>query len=69
MTNRHLAAVPDKQEGLFLAVVTRDAQALARHGQPYFASRLIREDAETSIFEIQFADGDWMLVDLRDLDI
>lgn len=57
--------------GVFRARVTRDGEALARDGQPYFAmNRLVetqRPAGERALFEIQFADGVWMLVREDDL--
>ena len=61
----------DGEIGVFRARVTRDGEALARDGQPYFAmkclSELNRPDGERALFEIQFADGLWMLVREDDL--
>lgn len=52
--------------GVFRARVTRDGEALARDGQPYFdVNRLVeanRPHGARDLFEIQFADGVWMLV-------
>jgi len=57
--------------GVFRARVTRDGEALARDGQPYFAmNRLVEAhcpEGERPLFEIQFADGMWMLVREDDL--
>jgi hypothetical protein len=57
--------------GIFHARVTRDGEALARDGQPYFSmNRLVerhRPEGERALFEIQFADGMWMLVREDDL--
>jgi hypothetical protein len=59
-----------RPEGVFRAVTTRDAAAMARDGEPYYDARLIRdEDRDGPLYEIQFADGVWMLASLRDLDI
>lgn len=50
---------------------TRPATALARDGQPYNAINRLSEtskpDGEWDLFEIEFADGLWMLVRLDDL--
>jgi hypothetical protein len=60
-----------REIGVFRARVTRDGEALARDGQPYFSmnrlSELNRPDGERALFEIQFADGLWMLVREDDL--
>jgi hypothetical protein len=57
--------------GVFRARVTRDGEALARDGQPYFSMNRLgeqdRPDGERALFEIQFADGLWMLVREDDL--
>lgn len=57
--------------GRFRAHSTRDGGALARDGQPYYAINRLSEtskpDRERDLFEIQFADGLWMLVRLDDL--
>lgn len=57
--------------GVFRARVTRDGEALARDGHPYFAvNRLVerhRPEGKGALFEIQFADGMWMLVREDDL--
>lgn len=57
--------------GVFHARITRDGEALARDGHPYFAmNRLVerhRREEERALFEIQFADGMWMLVREDDL--
>ena len=56
-------------EGVFRAVTTRDAAALARDGEPYWQARFIRDsERHVAIYEIRFADGDLMLVSARDLD-
>ena len=56
----------DGRVGIFRARVTRDGEALARDGQPYFDMNRLdeenRPDGERDLFEIQFADGIWMLV-------
>jgi hypothetical protein len=56
---------------VFRARVTRDGEALARDGQPYFSMNRLRElnrpDWERALFEIQFADGLWMLAREDDL--
>lgn len=57
--------------GRFRARSTRDGQALARDGESYFAINRLSEaskpEGERDLFEIQFADGLWMLVRLDDL--
>jgi hypothetical protein len=65
--------------GVFRAVVTRDGEGEARHGQPYYAITRIHErltGAEQAVdlrqrggelFEIQFGDGVWMLARAADL--
>lgn len=54
--------------GIFHAIETRDAVARTRDGWPYFAahSRGLTPDGQP-LFEIQFADGQWMLAVLADL--
>lgn len=54
--------------GTFRAVQTRDAVAFARDGWPYFAMEPRGTDAlGEPLFEIQFADGVWILAVLADL--
>lgn len=57
--------------GIFRARVTRDGAALARNGEPYFALNRLAETNRPghvrTLFEIQFADGIWMLVREEDL--
>ena len=57
--------------GRFRAHSTRDGEALARDGHPYYAINRLSEtskpDGERDLFEIRFADGLWMLVRLDDL--
>jgi hypothetical protein len=47
--------------GVFRARVSRDGEALARDGHPYFAMNGLverhRPEGERALFEIQFADG------------
>jgi hypothetical protein len=61
----------DGRIGVFRARVTRDGEALARDGQPYFRMNRMAEanrpDPDRDLFEIQFADGLWMLVREDDL--
>lgn len=56
----------DGRIGVFRACVTRDGEALTREGQPYFAMNRLAEAnrpyGDRDLFEIQFADGLWMLV-------
>jgi hypothetical protein len=49
---RRLAAVGAEPVGTFHAIHTRDSQALSRHGQPYFATRLVRETPDEAVCEI-----------------
>jgi hypothetical protein len=57
--------------GTFKARVTRDAAALERDGERYFAmNRLVElhgRPGDRALFEIQFRDGAWMLVREDDL--
>ena len=57
--------------GRFRAHSTRDGEAFARDGQPYHAINRLSETSkpkgERDLFEVQFADGLWMLVRLDDL--
>lgn len=57
--------------GTFRAHSTRDGAALARDGQPYYAINRLTEtskpEGERDLYEVQFADGSWMLVRLDDL--
>lgn len=57
--------------GRFRAHSTRDGEAIARDEQPYFAINRLSETSkpedEPVLFEIQFADGHWMLARLDDL--
>lgn len=61
----------DGRIGCFRARATRDGEARARDGQAYFAMRRLEESSprpgERALFEIQFADGHWMLVREDDL--
>lgn len=60
----------DGRIGIFRARVTRDAEARARDGQPYFAMNRLTEsqpELERGLFEIQFGDGLWMLAREDDL--
>jgi hypothetical protein len=61
----------DGRLGCFRARVTRDGEAMMRDGQPYFAMNRLGEDdpaeGDRDLFEIQFADGRWMLVREDDL--
>ena len=62
----------DNPLGTFRVHSTRGGQALARDGEPYYAINRLEEmskpAAERDLFEIQFADGFWMLARLDDLD-
>lgn len=57
--------------GRIRAHSTCDGEALAREGQPYCAINRLSETSkrqwERDLFEIQFADGLWMLVRLDEL--
>lgn len=67
--------------GTFRAVVTRDASALERDGQPYYDINSLHETlpadhaaciAEVAmrggeLVEVRFADGEWMLARGQDL--
>ena len=61
----------DNPLGTFRVHSTRGGQALARDGEPYYAINRLEEmskpAAERDLFEIQFADGFWMLARLDDL--
>lgn len=61
----------DGRIGVFRARVTRDGEALARDGQPYFALNRLDESSrpagDLDLFEIRFAEGLWMLVREDDL--
>lgn len=61
----------DGRIGYFRARVTRDGEAMVRDGQPYFAMNRLAEEnpvhGDRDLFEIQFADGLWMLVREDDL--
>jgi hypothetical protein len=53
--------------GVFRAVTTRDHVALQRDGVPYYDIDYIREQPDGPLYEIRFADGDWMLASIHDL--
>ncbi len=61
----------DGRIGVFRARVTRDGEAFARDGHPYFCMNRLAEqnrpDGDRDLFEIQFSDGLWMLVREDDL--
>jgi hypothetical protein len=61
----------DGRIGIFRARATRDGEALARDGEPYFAMNRLEEanrpERERALYEIQFGDGVWMLVREDDL--
>lgn len=63
--------VPDRQPlGVFNAQVTRDGSALERDGDPFFAANRLPESVpsdEGALFEVEFADGVWMLARAPDL--
>lgn len=55
--------------GCFHAVRTRDGEALAHSGKPYFAMNTIKTShGRAPVVEIQFADGFWMLAEHEDLE-
>lgn len=62
---------PGGSIGVFRARSTRDGEALARDGEPYFAMNRLEEEnrieGDRDLFEIQFGDGLWMLVREDDL--
>ena len=57
--------------GTFRAHSTQDGEAHARDGQLYYAINRLTEASksagERDLYEVQFADGAWMLVRLDDL--
>lgn len=53
--------------GIFHSITTRDAAGLERDGQPYYAWNAL-DGVGPQVFEVQFADGTWMLADPRELD-
>lgn len=61
----------DGRIGNFRARVTRDGEAKVRDGQPYYAMNRLAEaqrpDGARDFFEIQFADGLWILVRENDI--
>jgi hypothetical protein len=69
--SRGFAPNTSEMLGHFRARVTRDGEAMARDGQPYFAMNRLPEvnpaGEDRELFEIQFADGLWMLVREDDL--
>ena len=52
--------------GWFNAVKTRDAEARVRDGHPFYLANELDSGAG-QVFEVQFADGHWMLATLDDL--
>jgi hypothetical protein len=63
--------IADGRIGIFHARMTRDGEALARDGQPYYGMNRLGETnrpvVERDLFEIRFADGLWILVREDDL--
>lgn len=54
--------------GTFTVRRTRDANALARDGEPVYGMNEVRGSSpEESLIEIQFGDGEWILVDPDEL--
>jgi hypothetical protein len=74
-------APPPEPIGVFRPVSTRDGEAQRRDGEPYFAMNRMDESLSTDdegytatlmgrggeLFEVQFADGVWMLARAADL--
>jgi hypothetical protein len=64
-----LRSVPTgKALGIFHAVSSRDAEALARDGQTFYALNLLESRGAETIAEIQFGDGVRMLAASDDLE-
>lgn len=62
--------VSETQTGVFRAVATRDAAAVARHGCAFVEAHLLKSripDPDGDLWEIQFPDGHWMLASTPDL--
>ena len=56
-------------KGVFRALATRDGEARRPDGQPYTAiNGMGRTPGGVELFEIQFLDGMWMLVEEGDLE-
>lgn len=53
--------------GIFHSITTRDAAGQERDGQPYYDWKAL-DGVGPQIFEVQFADGTWMLADPQELD-
>lgn len=54
--------------GTFSAKRTRDANALARDGQQVYAMNDVQTPGSSSpVIEVQFADGEWLLIDYDEL--
>lgn len=54
--------------GTFSAKRTRDANALARDGQQVYAMNDVQTPGSSCpVIEIQFADGEWLLIDYDEL--
>jgi hypothetical protein len=65
-----LRSVPNREAlGVFHAVSTRDGEALARDGQAFYAANPKGIDSRgIDVYELQFADGFWMLATANDLE-
>ena len=63
--------VPGREPlAMFNARVTRDGSALERDGDRFFATNRLPESVpsdEGDLFEVEFADGVWMLASTPDL--
>lgn len=65
---RRLASVQGEPIGIFRAIRSRDASALERDGQAFYSARVLREERTEVLYEVLFADGSWVIAELRDLD-
>lgn len=65
-----LRSIPSgKPRGVFRAVSTRDGEAITRDGQSYFCANLKgKNHSGEAVYEIEFADGMWMLATASDLE-
>jgi hypothetical protein len=65
-----LRSIPSgRPRGVFRAVSTRDGEAITRDGQSYFRANFKGKDHSGEvIYEIEFADGMWMLATDSDLE-
>jgi hypothetical protein len=65
-----LHSVPTREAlGLFHVVSTRDGEAQARDGEPFYALNPLDSQRDEEIVEIQFGDGFWMLATPADLEM